>query len=135
MNSTRLWRTTTGGGVGLLFTPGFDVVSLVCVGCCVHLPNRKAFELINSPENHEKMGGLMAIDELIDVQIKENDTKIIRFANFLRGVFPSTTADADALRLAAKTLGAVAVCVRARHEHWTFGLLCAQVTWLVRVAP
>lgn len=66
----------------------------------------KAFELVNSAENHEKIGGILAIDELIDVQVKENDTKIIRFANFLRAVFPSPTADAESLRLAAKALGA-----------------------------
>ena len=66
---------------------------------------RKAFELVNSPENHEKLGGILAINELIDVPVKENETKMIRFANYLRGVFPSPTADADTLKLASKALG------------------------------
>jgi hypothetical protein len=66
---------------------------------------RKAFELVNSPENHDKLGGIMAINLLIDIPVKENETKMIRFANYLRGVFPSTTADADTLKLASKALG------------------------------
>lgn len=60
---------------------------------------------MNSVDNNEKMGGLLAIDELIDVQVKDMDTKTVRFANYLRTLFPSPTADADTLRLAAKTLG------------------------------
>lgn len=32
-------------------------------------------------------GGILAMDDLIDVPVKENEYKIIRFANFLRGVF------------------------------------------------
>ena len=75
--------------------------------------SRKAFELVNSPENHEKLGGILAINELIDVPVKENETKMIRFANYLRGVFPSPTADADTLKLASKALGACLVAVTA----------------------
>ncbi len=47
----------------------------------------------------------MAINLLIDIPVKENETKMIRFANYLRGVFPSATADADTLKLASKALG------------------------------
>lgn len=84
---------------------GFHVHPAVCAACLSLFLFRRAFELVNSPENHEKIGGILAIDELIDVQVKENDTKIIRFANYLRTVFPSPTADAETLRLAARTLG------------------------------
>ena len=56
------------------------------------------------------MGGISAIDNLIDCHSEENDTKIIRFANFLRMIFqksPGTT-DADTLIRASKALGHLA---------------------------
>jgi hypothetical protein len=46
-------------------------------------------------------------DEFIDLQYEENETKIIRFANYLRMVFQQPIANADQyiLEAAAKALG------------------------------
>lgn len=46
-------------------------------------------------------------DEFIDLQYEENETKIIRFANYLRMVFqqPIPNADQSILESAAKALG------------------------------
>lgn len=65
------------------------------------------YQLINSDELAEKQGGIMAVDDLIGVSVSENETKIIRFANYLRGVFMNVT-DGDTLVLAASTLGHLA---------------------------
>ena len=55
-------------------------------------------------------------DEFIDLQYEENETKIIRFANYLRMIFsqPIPNGDATILEAAAKALGAAVVgwCVR-----------------------
>ena len=48
------------------------------------------------------------MDDLIDIPVKENEYKIIRFANFLRGVFALVTVDTPTLRLAARALGHLA---------------------------
>lgn len=40
--------------------------------------------LVCSPDPAEKLGGIYAIDELIDVQLGENAAKFSRFANYLR---------------------------------------------------
>ncbi len=82
----------------------------LCAPACslTLLVHSRAIELANSAENHEKLGGILVINELIDIPVKENETKIIRFANCLRGVFPSPTADPDTLKLASKALGHLA---------------------------
>jgi FKBP12-rapamycin complex-associated protein len=111
--------------------------------------NRRIFDLVNSSDTHEKMGGIMVIgtlpllpfllpslslsllslplpvfavsgssipwplpcaaaaDELIDVPYEENETKIIRFANYLRMVFnqSSDSTDPRLLERASKALG------------------------------
>ena len=41
--------------------------------------NRLILELVNSSNLEEKMGGIMVIDEFIDIPYEENETKIIRF--------------------------------------------------------
>ena len=48
------------------------------------------------------------MDDLIDIPVKENEYKIIRFANFLRGVFAQVTVDTSTLRHAARALGHLA---------------------------
>ncbi|MFV2045264.1 MAG: hypothetical protein ACC700_18780, partial [Anaerolineales bacterium] len=53
----------------------------------------------------ERLGGVRAIDALIDVSILgENATKVSRFANYLRDVFQPGT-DALTMSAAAKALG------------------------------
>ena len=68
----------------------------------------RVFHLVNSSDNHEKLGGILAIDELISIPVKDNETKIIRFANYLRVVFPHPVADTITLQFAARTLGHLA---------------------------
>ncbi|KAK9241824.1 armadillo-type protein [Lipomyces tetrasporus] len=70
--------------------------------------NRRIFELIHSTDTYDKLGGITAIDKLIDFDgTEENATKITRFANYLRIVIPSN--DVDAMRIAAKALGRLAI--------------------------
>jgi len=97
--------------------------------------NRRIFDLVNSQDVHEKMGGINVIgislavlccniytaskhifrasilDELLDVPYEENETKILRFANYLRMLFQQsgTSDNSDQvpalLETAAKALG------------------------------
>lgn len=57
---------------------------LLCVFACVcvlqfldDLTNR-VFDLVNSADVHEKLGGIAVIDELIEVKSEVNETMIIR---------------------------------------------------------
>ncbi|KAK9371519.1 uncharacterized protein V1513DRAFT_434579 [Lipomyces chichibuensis] len=70
--------------------------------------NRRIFELIHSTDTYDKLGGITAIDKLIDFDgTEENATNITRFANYLRKVIPSN--DVDAMRVATKALGRLAI--------------------------
>lgn len=56
---------------------------------------------------YAKLGGIMAIDKLLDVyQADEMSTKVTRFSNYLRSVIPST--DIEVLRAAVKVMGKLA---------------------------
>eukprot|EP00820_Chromera_velia_P019501 Cvel_28328.t1-p1 / transcript=Cvel_28328.t1 / gene=Cvel_28328 / organism=Chromera_velia_CCMP2878 / gene_product=Target of rapamycin, putative / transcript_product=Target of rapamycin, putative / location=Cvel_scaffold3684:1-13594(-) / protein_length=1847 / sequence_SO=supercontig / SO=protein_coding / is_pseudo=false len=66
--------------------------------------NKRLYELVMSKEQHEKLGGIIAMDELIDVHCDENETKIIRFANYLRTVFQQPV-DQAVLPRATRALG------------------------------
>ena len=79
--------------------------------CCVHTLKvcRRRLAVVSdvclrpvaSPPAHS------TTDEFIDLQYEENETKIIRFANYLRMVFqqPIPNADQSILESAAKALG------------------------------
>jgi len=62
--------------------------------------NKRIFELCSSAD--DKLGGVMAIEALIDLNAEEN-TKLTRFANYLRLVLP--TNDMPTMVAAAKALG------------------------------
>ena len=49
------------------------------------LSHQRIFTLVHAPESHlhEKLGGLEAMDKLIDVSSAEPETKVIKFANKL----------------------------------------------------
>lgn len=68
----------------------------------------RIYDLVSSAEAHERIGGIMAIDELIEVPCEDNETKIIRFANYLRMVFQQTSAETSTLVQASRALGHLA---------------------------
>ncbi|KAI9000239.1 armadillo-type protein [Gaertneriomyces semiglobifer] len=70
--------------------------------------NKRIFELIHSNDSSDKIGGILAIDKLIDFDGEENTTKTTRFANYLRIVLPGH--DPQITLLAAKALGRLALC-------------------------
>lgn len=65
--------------------------------------NRRIFELVHSSDIGDKIGGIMAIEKLIDFESPEESTiKVTRFANYLRMVLPGAE---QITVLAAKALG------------------------------
>lgn len=69
--------------------------------------NRKIFELVHSSENNEKIGGILAIERLMDFEGEDNTTTITRFANYLRIVL--TVNDAHVALSASRALGRLAL--------------------------
>ncbi|KAI9225912.1 MAG: phosphatidylinositol kinase Tor2 [Piptocephalis tieghemiana] len=68
--------------------------------------NRRIFELMNGSYSHEKLGGVIAIDKLIDFDGEENTTKVTRFAHYLRIVLPCS--DSTVMLAASRALGHLA---------------------------
>ncbi|CCE63837.1 hypothetical protein TPHA_0F03570 [Tetrapisispora phaffii CBS 4417] len=71
--------------------------------------NNKIFELIHGSDLNEKMGGILAVDTLIDfyVHTEELPNQTSRLANYLRVLIPSN--DTEVMRAAATTLGKLAI--------------------------
>ncbi|KAI8028412.1 Serine/threonine-protein kinase TOR [Camellia lanceoleosa] len=63
--------------------------------------------LLESNDVVENLGALRAIDELIDVSLGENASKVSRFSNYMRNVF-EVKRDPEILILASKVLGHLA---------------------------
>ena len=63
--------------------------------------------LIESSDVAENLGALRAIDELIDVALGENATKVSKFSSYMRYVF-EVKRDPDILILASRVLGHLA---------------------------
>ncbi|PHT26022.1 hypothetical protein CQW23_34360 [Capsicum baccatum] len=59
---------------------------------------------IDSNEVSKNLGALRAIDELIDVTIRENVSKVVKFSNYMSAAF-ETNRDPEILVLASKVLG------------------------------
>ena len=68
--------------------------------------NARIFTLIKSEEPHEKLGGIFAMDALVDVECEESPTFITRFANYLRLILPCN--NVATMIMAAKVLGHLA---------------------------
>lgn len=72
----------------------------------------KIFDLINGTLVQERLCGVVLIEHLVDVQYEENESKIIKFANYLRMVvkhpFPLSNPDRTILIEAAKATGQLA---------------------------
>lgn len=71
--------------------------------------NNKIFELIHGPSPNEKIGGILAVDTMIGfyAHTEELPNQTSRLANYLRVLIPSN--DTEVMRLAANTLGKLAV--------------------------
>ncbi|KNE54070.1 hypothetical protein AMAG_17615 [Allomyces macrogynus ATCC 38327] len=65
--------------------------------------SKRIFELILGSEVNEKVGGIMAIEKLIEVDGEENATKITRYGNYLTMAF--NNGDPQVMVLAARALG------------------------------
>lgn len=71
--------------------------------------NNKIFELIHGASSNEKIGGILAVDTMIGfyAHTEELPNQTSRLANYLRVLIPSN--DIEVMRLAANTLGKLAV--------------------------
>jgi len=69
---------------------------------------RGVSDLVNSKQNDDRAAGVCAIHELIDVRLREDESKFIRFAGSLRGVFASSTCDEATIRQASSAFGKLA---------------------------
>jgi FKBP12-rapamycin complex-associated protein len=63
--------------------------------------------LLETNEVAENLGALRAIDELIDIELGENASKVSKFAVYMRSVF-EVKRDLDVLTLASRVLGHLA---------------------------
>ncbi|QLQ82667.1 hypothetical protein HG537_0H04300 [Torulaspora globosa] len=71
--------------------------------------NNKIFELIHGATSNEKIGGILAVDTMIGfyAHTEELPNQTSRLANYLRVLIPSN--DIEVMRLAANTLGKLAI--------------------------
>ncbi|KAK6543250.1 phosphatidylinositol kinase- protein kinase tor1, variant 2 [Orbilia ellipsospora] len=68
--------------------------------------NKRIFEMIHSNDTTDKIGGILALDRLIDIDGDDSMQKTPRFAHYLRSVIRGN--DTAAMVLAAKSLGRLA---------------------------
>lgn len=70
--------------------------------------NKQIFELIRAPDSNQRLGGVLAIDQLItcDTQGEDTGVKATRFTNYLRAVI--LTPDIEVVRAAAAAIGKLA---------------------------
>ncbi|PWN23279.1 putative TOR1-1-phosphatidylinositol 3-kinase [Microstroma glucosiphilum] len=67
--------------------------------------NRRIFELTHSPNAHEKLGGIIAIESLIDLESEDNSARLYRFYQYLKPNLPCN--DPQVMIAASKALGRV----------------------------
>lgn len=72
----------------------------------------RLFDLVNSVDVYEKLGGISVMDELIDVKVEGSETLLGRFAHCLRILFQQSASHTDedfaVLEAAARALGHLA---------------------------
>lgn len=74
--------------------------------------NGVVFQLVNSIDPVQKLGGILVIEEFLDMKCEENDSMITRFAMCIRILFTNSSSqldDTDVLQSAAKALGLLAI--------------------------
>ena len=67
--------------------------------------HRRIFELTHSQHAHEKLGGIVAIEGLIDLESEDNSARLYRFYQYLKPNLPCS--DVQVMIAASKTLGRV----------------------------
>ena len=73
--------------------------------------NKTIFTLVNSSDPHDKLASISLISHLLPIPYEDNETKLIRFANYLRMIFQHngmSDLDTRLLREAAHALGLLA---------------------------
>lgn len=92
--------------------------------------NNKIFELIHSSNSIERMGGVFAVDALVDfyTQTDEIPSQSARLANYLRVVIPSN--DVEVMRLAASTLGKLTISGNASNAEFVDYEVRNCIEWL-----
>ncbi|KAE9399554.1 phosphatidylinositol 3-kinase [Gymnopus androsaceus JB14] len=71
--------------------------------------NRRIFELMHSQNTAENFGGLLAIDQLLDIEAEEtieSKRNLFRFYNYVKHLLPNP--DVNLMLAASKTLGQIA---------------------------
>ncbi|THH30677.1 hypothetical protein EUX98_g3507 [Antrodiella citrinella] len=71
--------------------------------------NRKLFDLVHSQTNVEKLGGITAIDHLLNAEgggVIESSSILFRFYNYVKSLLPNN--DINVMLAASKTLGQIA---------------------------
>ncbi|EGN96671.1 hypothetical protein SERLA73DRAFT_170096 [Serpula lacrymans var. lacrymans S7.3] len=71
--------------------------------------NRRLFDLMHSQNNVERLGGLLAIDHLLDIDGEdtiESKRNLFRFYNYVKSLLPNH--DVNIMLAASKTLGQIA---------------------------
>merc|ERR1740117_22079 len=68
------------------------------------------FQLVNSADVPHKLGGILVIEEFLELKIEANDSMNIRFANCIRILFENSSSsdDTEVLERAASALGHLA---------------------------
>lgn len=85
--------------------------------------------LLESNDAAENLGALRAIDELIDVALGENASKVSKFSNYMRTVF-EVKRDREILVLASKVLGHLARAGGAMTaDEVEFQVCCSLFSW------
>lgn len=67
--------------------------------------NRLIFGLTHSPHNNEKLGGIVAIEILIEMESEDNSARLYRFYQYLKPNLPCN--DATVMIAASRALGRV----------------------------
>ncbi|ETO31923.1 protein kinase, Atypical group [Reticulomyxa filosa] len=77
-----------------------------------HHLHQKVFDLISSKENNVKIGGILLMDELMDMSTENNEGKIQRFRNYLQMIVDQSSqpSQSDIVLLSTKAVGHLAKC-------------------------
>ncbi|KAL0821941.1 hypothetical protein ABMA28_005332 [Loxostege sticticalis] len=90
--------------------------------------NQHIHTMTSSYDNHEKKAGILTIVCLIGGDTETTKTRTIRYAHYLRNIFPST--DISVLELAAKTMGRLAASLGVKRGEYVEYEMKRAYEWL-----